>query len=76
MKPATEYKVVVTEVTSVVWRDVGRAARALAAEVNTAARGGWAPLGGVCSVQAGTSVYLLQGVVRSRGPRTPGERGF
>jgi hypothetical protein len=62
----SEYKVIVKEVTSVVWRDVSKAAEELATEVNTELASGWQPQGGVASIQAGTGVYLLQALAKSR----------
>ena len=62
----SEYKVVAKEVTSLVWRDVHKAAQELAAEVNAELSAGWEPQGGIASVQAGTGVYLLQAVAKRR----------
>lgn len=62
----SEYKVIAKEVTSVVWRDVNRAAQELAAEVTTELSSGWEPQGGVASIQAGTGVYLIQALARRR----------
>ena len=42
----SEYKVIAKEVTSVVWRDVQKAAQELASEVNTELSDGWEPQGG------------------------------
>ena len=62
----SDYKVIVKEVTSVVWRDVDKAAQELATEVNAELSTGWAPQGGVASIQAGTGVYLIQALSRHR----------
>jgi hypothetical protein len=56
----SEYKVIVKEVTSIVWRDVNKAAEELAREVNAELSAGWEPQGGVASIQAGAGVYLIQ----------------
>ncbi|HEX6307157.1 MAG TPA: hypothetical protein VFZ69_03150 [Longimicrobiales bacterium] len=60
----TEYKLVVMEVTSVIWRDVNKAADALREEVNRELASGWEVQGGIASVQAGTGVHLIQALVR------------
>ncbi len=60
----SEYKVVVREVTSVVWRDVEKAAKELTDEVNTALADGWEPQGGIASIEAGTGVYLIQALAK------------
>jgi hypothetical protein len=60
------YKVIAKEVTSIVWRDVAKAAQELATEVNTEVESGWQPQGGISSIQAGASVYLLQAMTRTR----------
>lgn len=60
----SEYKVVAREVTSVVWRDVHKAAQELATEVNAELAHGWEPQGGIASIQAGTGVYLIQALAR------------
>ena len=62
----SEYKVVAKEVTSVVWRDLHKAAQELAREVNAELSSGWEPQGGIASIQAGTAVYLIQALARSR----------
>lgn len=59
-----EYKVLAKEVTSVVWRDVHKAAQELAGEVNEHLSSGWQPQGGIASIEAGTGVYLLQALVK------------
>jgi hypothetical protein len=59
-----EYKVMSKEVTSMVWRDVQKAAQELGAEVTAQLSSGWEPQGGLASVQAGTSVHLLQAIVK------------
>jgi hypothetical protein len=59
-----EYKVMAKEVTSVVWRDVQKAAQELGAEVNAQLSSVWEPQGGIASVQAGTGVHLLQALVK------------
>ena len=60
----SEYKVIAKEVTSVVWRDVQKAAQELGAEVSAELAAGWEPQGGIASVEAGTGVYLLQALSR------------
>lgn len=62
----SEYKILAKEVTSIVWRDVQRAAQDLAGEVNAELSSGWEPQGGVASIQAGTGVYLIQALSRRR----------
>ena len=59
-----EYKVVAKEVTSVVWRDVQKAAQELSADVTQMMSSGWEPQGGMASVEAGAGVYLLQALVK------------
>jgi len=59
-----DYKVVAKEVTSVVWRDVQKAAQELSADVTQMMSSGWEPQGGMASVEAGTTVYLLQALVK------------
>lgn len=61
-----EYKVIVKEVTSIVWRDVNKAAEELATAVNGERASGWEPQGGIASIQAGTGVYLLQALTKLR----------
>lgn len=62
----SEYKVVAKEVTSVIWRDVEKAAKDLANDINMELSGGWEPQGGIASIQAGTGVYLIQALYRRR----------
>jgi hypothetical protein len=62
----SHYKVIAKEVTSVAWRDVEKAARELASDVDAELPSGWEPQGGIASVQAGTGVYLLQALLRRR----------
>lgn len=62
----SEYKVVAKEVTSVIWRDVEKAAKELANDINMELSGGWEPQGGIASIQAGTGVYLIQALYRRR----------
>ena len=62
----SRYKVIAKEVTTVVWRDVQKAAQELAVEVNAELSAGWEPQGGIASIQAGTGVYLIQAVCRRR----------
>ena len=62
----SEYKVITKEVTSVVWRDVNKAAQDLASEVNTELQAGWEPQGGIASLEAGTGVYLIQALAKRR----------
>ena len=59
-----EYKVMAKEVTSIVWRDVDKASQELSAEVNQMISGGWEPQGGIASIEAGSSVYLLQALLK------------
>lgn len=59
-----EYKIMAKEVTSVIWRDVSKAAAELTNEVNAELSSGWEPQGGVASIQAGTAVYLIQALAR------------
>jgi len=59
-----EYKVVAKEVTSVVWRDVQKAAQELSADVTHMLSSGWEAQGGIASIEAGTSVYLIQALVK------------
>jgi len=61
---AAEYKLMVKEVTSIVWRDVDKAARELTKEVNAELASGWEVQGGVASIISSTSVCLLQALVR------------
>jgi hypothetical protein len=61
-----EYKIIAKEVTSVVWRDVQKAAQELATEVNAELSVGWEPQGGIASIEAGTGVYLIQALSRRR----------
>jgi hypothetical protein len=61
-----EYKVIAQEVTSVVWRDVDKAAQELAAAVNAELESGWDVQGGIASIQAGTGVYLIQALTKGR----------
>ena len=56
----SEYKVITKEVTSVVWRDVQKAAQELTKEVNAELSTNWEPQGGIASIEAGTSVHLIQ----------------
>ena len=60
----SEYKVITKEVTSVVWRDVQKAAQELTTDVNAHVSSGWDPQGGIASIEAGTSVYLLQALIK------------
>lgn len=62
----SEYKVIAKEVTSIVWRDVHKAAQELAADVTAELSSGWEPQGGIASIQAGTGVYLIQALARRR----------
>lgn len=62
----SEYKVIAKEVTSVVWRDVEKAAQELSQQVSAELSAGWEPQGGVASIQAGTGVYLIQALSRRR----------
>ena len=60
----SEYKIIAKEVTSIVWRDLSKAAEELAGEVNSALSSGWQPQGGVASIEAGTGVYLIQALFK------------
>jgi len=62
----SDYKVIVKEVTSVVWRDVNKAAQVLASDVSAELSSGWEPQGGVASIEAGTGVYLIQALAKRR----------
>jgi hypothetical protein len=62
----TEYKLIAKEVTSVVWRDVQKAALELATEMNAELSAGWEPQGGIASIEAGTGVYLIQALFKRR----------
>ena len=62
----SDYKVIAKEVTSVVWRDLDKAAKELASDVNAELSSGWEPQGGIASIQAGTGVYLIQALVRGK----------
>jgi len=62
----SEYNVITKEVTSIVWRDVQKAAQELAIEVNAELAAGWEPQGGIASIQAGAGVYLIQALSRRR----------
>jgi hypothetical protein len=62
----SDYKVIVKEVTSIIWRDVTKASEELAHDVNAEAASGWEPQGGVASIQAGAGVYLIQALVKRR----------
>jgi hypothetical protein len=59
-----EYKVMAKEVTSVIWRDVEKAAQELGTEVTHMVSSGWEPQGGIASIQAGTTVYLIQAIIK------------
>ena len=60
----SEYKVIAKEVTSVVWRDLQKAAQELAREVSSDLSSGWEPQGGIASINAGTSVHLIQALAK------------
>jgi hypothetical protein len=62
----SEYKVIAKEVTSVLWRDVNKAAQDLASEVNAELQAGWEPQGGIASIEAGSGVYLIQALAKRR----------
>ena len=62
----SDYKVIVKEVKSVIWRDVEKAAQELSQEVSAELTSGWEPQGGVASIEAGTGVYLIQAISRRR----------
>jgi hypothetical protein len=52
------------EVTTLVWRDVRKAADDLARDVNSELASGWEPQGGIASIQAGAGVYLIQAMFK------------
>lgn len=62
----SEYKVIAKEVTSVIWRDLEKAAQELGQQVTAELSAGWEPQGGIASIQAGTGVYLIQALSRRR----------
>lgn len=62
----SEYKVIAKEVTSVIWRDLEKAAQELGQQVTAELSAGWEPQGGIASIQAGTGVYLIQAMSRRR----------
>jgi hypothetical protein len=62
----SDYKIIAKEITSIVWRDVNKAAHDLAADVNAELANGWEPQGGIASIQAGTGVYLIQAISKRR----------
>jgi hypothetical protein len=62
----SEYKVVAKEVTSIIWRDVEKASLELGKEVSAELASGWEPQGGIASIEAGTSLYLIQALIKRR----------
>ena len=62
----SEYKVVAKEVTSIIWRDVEKASVELGKEVSAELAAGWEPQGGIASIEAGTSLYLIQALIKRR----------
>lgn len=61
-----EYKVVQSEVTSLIWRDLEKASRELSRLVTEDMGAGWEPHGGVSSIATGTTVYMLQAMIKRR----------
>lgn len=59
-----DYQVVVQDVGSMLNRDVEKAAAEIAARVQALAAQGWAPQGGLATVEAGGGIFLLQAMVR------------
>lgn len=59
-----EYKVVFQDITSIISRDLPKAVDELQLQVNALIREGWMPQGGLATVQAGASIYLLQAMVK------------
>ncbi len=60
----SEYRVITQDVGSMMSRDVVQGATDLAIQVNQLIKEGWAPIGGISSVEAGTGIYLLQAIGR------------
>ena len=60
----SQYKVIAKEVTSIVWRDLQKAAAELATDVSADLAAGWEPQGGIASIEAGTGVYLIQALIK------------
>ena len=60
----SQYKVIAKEVTSIVWRDLQKAAAELATDVSADLADGWEPQGGIASIEAGTGVYLIQALIK------------
>ena len=48
----------------VIWRDVEKAAQELGADVTRMGSEGWEPQGGIASIEAGTTVYLIQAIIK------------
>ena len=67
----SQYKVIAKEVTSVVWRDVQKAAQELAIEVNAELSAGWEPQGGIASIEAGTGSISFKPCSRIVDAHTP-----
>jgi hypothetical protein len=59
-----EYQVVFQEITSIINRDLPKAAGELKAQVNLLIDDGWTAQGGLATVHAGGSIYLLQAMIR------------
>lgn len=59
-----EYTVVYQDITSVLTRDLPKAAEGLEAQVNQLIGEGWAAQGGLATVHAGANIYLLQAMTR------------
>ena len=59
-----EYKVVYQDITSMINRDLPKAVDGLQTQINALIGEGWVAQGGLATVQAGGSIYLLQAMVR------------
>ena len=60
----SEYKVLFQDITSIVNRDLPKAVDGLESQVNSLIDAGWRVQGGLATVQAGGSIYLLQAMTR------------
>jgi hypothetical protein len=61
-----EYKVISTKVTNILRPDLAKAAANMTRDVTEQLSSGWEPQGGITSIALGTSVYLLQAMVKRR----------
>ena len=59
-----EYKIVFQDITSMLTRDLPSAVDGLQTQVNQLIVAGWRIQGGLATVQAGGSIYLMQALVR------------